>query len=948
MTSDVLTLEQKLHAFALLRRRRIGKLAVVRALWTAVLGALILVYADLLFILPAQIRIMLAALYLVLVFAVAVGTYRSQVRSRSERRLVARLVEQGAPNLDNDLINAIDFEEVLSGPVRPEVSSELMSHEISLAAEKTSIIESTDTLRPPTLRTESKLLLALIIAAATVTFLFAGVFAAIVPRYLEPWGDHPPYSPTSLIVDPAGVTVEYGSNQVIRVAAGGRKPAEMSLVLENEEGERVGEMAMLDAGDGTFYQTIQNVQNSLVYYASIPRGRSKRYPLTLSKIPRIDSVSVTYTYPEYTNLPSKSRLLAKDNATLAGYAGTKARLEFTSNRPLKGGPVSLGQRQLALTPNAESTTASVEFLLDEGDSISAKLLDVEGIESSDAFKGMIEVLPDKRPEIAFVSPGKHAFAIPDAKIPLVLEARDDLGLKNISLYRNLNASPDDLKEIYQGSGSEIFTSVTEMLDLGDLGVRPGDIIEYYATVTDTLPTAPQTAATPAYQIAIISAEAYRDFMQEQMTADDLKEKYDAMLSRIESIAAAQEKLEAETRALQERMTQSGELTPGERRTLEKAREGQADLAAQASKLAEEMRAQAQDPAVFDIEEDYKKSLQEFAEHLEQAQKEMMAGQERMSEAETGKGEAGQQALAQAQQHQENALEQLGRTSQEFQEQIQQANEDLQNIYKLLNDVEQFKQLYGSQQMLERQARTYKDVQSPDLDQQIRMKELAEAQQEIREALEQIRDQLRQHADEVEKDYPQVAEDARGIADGIETLQIPGTMDSASGNLNAAKAPAGHADAKKALEDLESMIAFCNAAQGEGSSQCELRLKVQMSIDPGNTLGQLSKSLGKSGSFPGMGASGQGGGMASSSVPFDLYGSESFGKAQPKESRASAVRAHDTQAAPEASGGMAGSFEELATTKSDTLAMDAGSGEHVVEEYRALIEAYFRSLAEEQQ
>ena len=948
MTSDALTLEQKLQAFALLRRRRIGRLAAVRALWTTVLGALVLVYADLLFILPAQVRIGLAVAYVVLVVAIAVGTYRRQVRSRSEARLVARLVEEGAPALHNDLINAVDFHETLSRPVRPEVSSDLMTHEIHLAVEMTSHIAATDTLKPPSLRTETKILAALFAGAATLSVVFAGVFAAIVPRYLDPWGDHPPYSSTNLTVEPAGVTVEYGSNQVIRVAAAGRKPAQMSLVLETEEGDRVGEMAMLDAGDGTFFQTIQNVQSSLVYYASIPRGRSKRYPLTLSKIPRIDSVSVTYTYPEYTRLPSKSRLLVKDNAALAGYAGTKARLEFTSNRPLKGGPVTLGPRELALTPNAENTSAGVEFTLDEANTISAKLLDVEGIESSDSFKGTIEVLPDKRPEIAFVSPGKHAFAIPDAKVPLVLEARDDLGVKNISLYRNLNASPDNLKDVYQGSGSEIFASVTEMLDLGDLGVRPGDIIEYYATVTDTLPDTPQTAATPAFQIAIISSESYREFMQEQMTADDLKDKYDAILAQIEAIAAAQEKLEAETQAMEERLAQSGELTPNERRALDKAREAQSELATQASELAEDMRAQAEDLAVFDIEEDYKKSLKNFAERLDQAQKEMMAGQESMGEAGSGKGEAGQQALAKAQEHQKNALEQLGRTSQEFQDQIQKANEDLQHVYKLLNDVEQFKQLYGSQQMLERQARTYKDEQSPDLDQQIRLKELGESQQTIREALEQVRDQLREHADEIEKDYPQVAEDARGIADSIETLQIPGTMDSASGNLNAAQAPAGHADAKKALEDMESMIAFCNAAQGQGSSQCELRLKIQMMMNPGNTLGQMSKSLGKSGFSQGMGMSGQGGGMASSSVPFDMYGSESFGKTQPKESRVSTARAHDAQAAQEASGGMAGSFEELATAESDTLSLDAGSGEHVVEEYRALIEAYFRNLAEEQQ
>jgi archaellum component FlaC len=354
-----------------------------------------------------------------------------------------------------------------------------------------------------------------------------------------------------------------------------------------------------------------------------------------------------------------------------------------------------------------------------------------------------------------------------------------------------------------------------------------------------------------------------------------------------------------------------------------------------------MMEEAERPAVFDIEQEYKKSLEELAERLAQAQQDMQASQENMQPS------ASAESLQQAMAHQQNALDQLGQNEQQFQEQIQQANEDLAKVYKLMADVERFKQVYGAQQMLEREARTYKDETDPGLDEQIRLKELSENENEIRETLEQLKEDMREHAHEIEQEYPQVAQDARDIANAIESLEIPGTMESASRNLSVPDAPKGHADAHEALEALESLISFCEATQGQGSSQCELRLQIQMALNPGNTLGQLGKSL-SSGAGLGQGmGQGQGAGTGMSSTAFNMYGNDPFGNPTAQESAYSTRRMHDAQAEPVPSDELAGSFEELATSKDDVLDLDGGGGEHVIEEYRPLIEAYFRGLAEEE-
>ena len=55
----------------------------------------------------------------------------------------------------------------------------------------------------------------------------------------------------------------------------------------------------------------------------------------------------------------------------------------------------------------------------------------------------------------------------------------------------------------------------------------------------------------------------------------------------------------------------------------------------------------------------------------------------------------------------------------------------------------------------------------------------------------------------------------------------------------------------------------------------------------------------------------------------------------------------SQAAPEQPEAVAASIEELAATKNTELELPGGGGERIMQEYRQLIQEYFRRVAEEQ-
>ena len=740
-----------IERLTLARGVQIAKLALVRTAWFSLLLALALIAADMFLAFEDRTRLYLDLCYVAAIIAAGVFTLWNQHRAVSRSRMLTRMIEEKHPELQNALINAVDFSDQLDRDKHRKITADLMYRAICDAQARLDELPDLKALRPPSLKREVYVLLAL--AGTTIVLAVAAfhVFSAIVPRYVLPFGDYPPYCATRFDVQPAGTTVDYGDNQKIVVTTSGRLPESVSLVLRSLDGVELAAFPMFASNEGIFFQTIENVQDDVDYFARTGRGRSKRYRLSTAKLPKIESVVAAYAYPDYTRRKPETRLL-KDY-DLSGYVSTQVTLTVQSNRPLQGGEIQVCGVTHQFRPAKGGTVAATFPMLEEG-TFSAQVVDVDNNTSPEELAGSIKLIPDEKPSVTMVSPGMDSFAIPDSEVPIVVEAQDDLGITRIELFRNHNDSTDMKKALYLGDGGESVVEAIEVLDLKGLGVRPGDTIDYYATAIDSKPGAPQTAATASFRLQIISFEEYREFVQSQTTATDLAEKYDSMLEEIEALTEAQEALHKEVDEIRDGVEAPGEMSDADRERLEKAQIRQRKLAEIAQELADFMKQEAEAPAIYDIEEEYKEALKEFAERLAQASM-------NMEQADREMGEAGQQAdsespgnpsmsMARASEEQKKALEQLKQSEAQFKEGIQKPNEDLTKVIAVMGDVEIFKHLYTLQQGFERQIRYYKDMPNPGLDDSIRLKELAEQQQTVEQALTELKESLRLHADELDK------------------------------------------------------------------------------------------------------------------------------------------------------------------------------------------------------
>ena len=526
------------------RRRQVVKLASIRSLWVGLVLLIVCFYLDTVILLGGMQRLIIDGAIVATMLVTWLVTVLRLNRTTSRKRMLARLVEGQHSELNNALINAVDFEDRLASHDTDAVSVPLMERGIARAMRSFERVEYAECLKPPTLRKESRMLIGALSVWVFCAIFLSSWFTALVPRFVLPFSDHPAVQSDPAGGGPEGAVVEYGKDLVVNVKASRRIPDDVTLVIQSPTGEVVNRLGMFNSEEGKYFQTVEKIRSDLTYYVSIPRGRSRYYQIQVSKDPRIESVQVQYQYPDYTHLAARDASLSDQDRTLKGYPGTQVSMKITSNRPLSSGTITVGKQQFPCTSAGENTVQGTFPLLQEGD-FQVRVKDVEGNAGREAWSGKIAIVPDGKPSIAIVSPSEVSWATPTSTIPIAIEAQDDLGIRTICLYRNHNESDDAKKVLYQATVPEGTISVTEMLDLADLGVQPGDVIDYYAAAVDSLPTSPQTVTTEPYKIQIISEEQYARMMQDEMTAKDLRVKYDNIMGQISELVTQQEQLRQE-------------------------------------------------------------------------------------------------------------------------------------------------------------------------------------------------------------------------------------------------------------------------------------------------------------------------------------------------------------------------------------------------------------------
>jgi hypothetical protein len=766
-----------------------------------------------------------------------VCTLRARMRGERLRlERAARLLESRHPELENALINALQFSEKMderSG----DPSTALMRREMAraeLEAERLSVDDAVDMSAIKRARLPVLLIACLVLLTVVLIPRF---WRFEVPRFLLFGADLPPFTLTDFHVSPRGAHVKYGGSVAITVKVGGLMPESLTLVTQTGR-QPEQNTPLYTAETGVYKQTLENLTDDTRFYVRANTGRSARYLIAVDQAPRVQRIRLTIHPPAYTRSPVEMRTLDKEG--IGGLFGTQVDVEVEATRPLEEGRLVLSfgdapEEVVTLEPEAgRPDHAGGSFAIRRDGRFRLDLTAADGLRAKDAARGPVHLLRDQKPLVYITTPGMNAVVTPDMTVPIRVEAEDDVALQRVELHRIVNNMTDSARTLDIPAGRRR-ADATAQLDFKDLGARPGDIIQYYASAYDNDPGKPNITDSDRYWLWVVSQEDYRRLLSQQRGLPQLVADYRAQTDALKSLAAEQRALAQEMAKLAER---PNDLQQAQRGLRQKARE-----------LAGEMRKLAGQKPQYDIEKGLQKKLSELAKQVEQAAKGAM------KEAETAPA-PGQMAAKG-----EKAAQQLERASGQGQQSIEKALQALEKLAPLYQDVMRLRQLAQKQGEMAMQARQVARQVRQDEFSKSRLAQLAQQQEQARHTARQIQQDLQDHAGDCRGIAPGAAAQAEQLAAALDKMGVADTMQSAERAFREPDAQTGAEQAERAQHMLESFFRQGKACRNGAQQGLDSQAGMCLGQGAGDTLDQLSRMMGQ-----GQGGEGQGTAMGQGGQP----------------------------------------------------------------------------------
>ncbi|HEX4125300.1 MAG TPA: hypothetical protein VHY37_11280 [Tepidisphaeraceae bacterium] len=757
-------------------------------------------------------------------------------------------------------------------------------------------------------------------------FFFVALVGIILPRlftcqslrFLQPFADHPPYSPLTFSVDPGDSSVIYGDALDVRATVGGALTDHVDLIYA-PLGQPELTIPMFPDGEGKWLATLADVENPGKYFLRSGRARSVRFNLAVITVPQIQKVTFHVTLPSYTNRPPYDGPMPQSG--ISGLAGTQVVVHAESNRPLSGGhlEVTTASGLAKSSMSASGNDADGSFQIDAAGKFQFKLTDTDGQESPQAFTGTISLLQDQKPIVRITEPMETSFATPQAQIKVTAVAEDDYGLTRLDIYRGLNDSRFRAVEISLPSPAPTEYPGTTMLTLSDYGLAAGDTIKLFARTEDNDPAGPKGAESKIVTIHIVSQQDMDRMMMARNAMETLQSKYADAARRLEALNAQAQRLSKELQG----ENPNTPLTDQQRKELRQLTDDLKNAANEVDKLAS-----------HDLPVDIDKTLD--------AQLREMSGQIRQA------SDLAKQSLSLpaggALDKLQALQKKLGNEKKNFDEKATQPLEYLAKILPLMQDEAHFVYIYQSQKDLaDRLAPLQSDINKNNPDVNTRMRDLQDEQRQLQDALQTVLTDIDNHADALPADpkLDDLRKTAKDFAQAVRASLADREMQDAASDLDPQYQYAGtqsYAAARAAEQTLSQFIHRCQS-MGGGAAQC-LRFQPTLSQGLGNSLNQLLASA--AGGF-GIGT-GSGGysEMADSLANVGLYGTIPL---LSQESRGGGGQAQRGMATA-ANGSPNGQQNPDAGGGEGQLQASGGSDAPVPPQYKKRVSDYFQRVEDE--
>jgi hypothetical protein len=388
--------------------------------------------------------------------------------------------------------------------------------------------------------------------------------------------------------------------------------------------------------------------------------------------PSLKQLSASIALPAYLQYPAAQA--SAESGSLNVLEGSRVAFQGKVSRPLAAAQLRMGDANpSALSIQAESFSSDA-LDLDAIPEITFSWRDQLGLESAAAWRLQIHSEKDAPPTPELVDLQKDTALLHSEVLDLKTLVRDDFGVREMGIdWQLLTGDDGSTNRLAQRVRREAPTPREKKLDEtfhfspSLLLIPPDSIVELRAFATDFYPDR-QPSETAVYRIHVLGNAQHAELVRQNL---------ESLLSRLEEVTRLEEKVAADTRALQplsKDKLQAAETSE----KLANAKEDQAQNAASLEQMAKEgqktLREAFRNPAFSEETlRDWAKNLQEMQqlaqENMPQAAKALKSAQQDPDmEARSGN-------ISQALQKEEEILEALEKMQ-------RQANKDLDQLQAL--------------------------------------------------------------------------------------------------------------------------------------------------------------------------------------------------------------------------------------------------------------------------
>ncbi|MFC1477010.1 DUF4175 family protein [candidate division KSB1 bacterium] len=301
-------------------------------------------------------------------------------------------------------------------------------------------------------------------------------------------------------IDPGNIEREKGESQ--EIIAELRTDTEENVVIHYKTGDENWQMEVMEHGldRPIFMHQFVNIQEPIRYYIEIDQERTPEYTISLYEYPKVEGIDLSYKYPRYTGLPSRTE---ENTGDIKGLKGTQVTLTVRTNGTAPEGEMVVNDEKIQSLQSLGEGVFSTTITLEDPAFYHIRLTDPAGKNNKFPDEYRITTYDDEQPIITITEPQRDIMANPVEEVLLSVEVTDDFGVNDIRLTYTVNGE-EDTQEPVMDSAKKGETTVegAYLFYLEDQTLQAGDIITYYVEAEDNFHTG-DPEASDMYFIRII-------------------------------------------------------------------------------------------------------------------------------------------------------------------------------------------------------------------------------------------------------------------------------------------------------------------------------------------------------------------------------------------------------------------------------------------------------------